>query len=431
MIIADDRMKWFREARFGVVVHFGLYSLLERGEWTMFNECIPAEEYRLLADKLEVDKDFSVRDWVDIAKEAGAKYMVFTARHHDGFCLFDSAASDFTSVKTSAKRDFVSEYCEECRKVGMKVGIYYSLLDWRFKGYFDRSAFPESYKAMVKQAKVQLRELMSNYGKIDYLWFDGAWFPDAYKYWETDKEGKLIAGLWNSVEIVGIVRGLQPYIIINNRSGLPEDVDTPEQHVTKSDNGRMWESCMTIGDSNGWGYIRHNPNMKSTHQLIQHLVTASSGEGNFLLNIGPYANGKVREEEKMRLKEMGKWLKVNGDSIYAAKKCPDNLCSNGMRNLVVPGGTLGNVTVKDNKAFIHVFRWPGQEAYMPGVGKGLKSVYLLSSKKEYSFKYCNNGRLIIYGLPENPPDPYDSVIALEFDRELTGYDTDMLKITSL
>lgn len=389
-----ERMRWFHEARFGMFIHWGLYSIPARGEWVMYRERIPKEEYAKLANQFNPDK-FDANAWAQLAKEAGMKYMVLTTRHHDGFCLFDSKVSDFTSVKTAAKRDFVAEYVEACRKAGLKVGFYYSWLDWRFPGYFDRKKYPDSFRAMVEQAHAQIRELMTNYGKIDILWYDGHWIPGVPQ--------EEVAELWGAKEVNAMVRQLQPHILINNRSGLPEDLDTPEQHVTSSEPGRGWESCMTIGDSCGWGYIRHNPNLKSTVQLIQYLVTAAAGEGNYLLNVGPKPDGTIQPEFVERLQAIGRWLQANGESIYGSERC------------AFEGGIIGMTTAKGNTAYLHIFRWPGEEAVIAGVANKVKSAYFLATGQEVKVSYRSNGRVVLSGLPADPPDPYDTVIALELD----------------
>ena len=311
----EERMKWFNEARFGIYVHYGLYSLLGRGEWTMYSERIPAAEYAKLADQFNPAPG-CVKEWVETAKAAGAKYMVLTTRHHEGFCLFDSKYSDFTSVKHGCKRDIVREYVDAAREAGLKVGLYYSLLDWRFPGYFEPEKYPESKEALLTQIFGQVRELMTNYGQIDVLEYDGGW--DA----RLQNKGVDKANFWRAQELNAMVRELQPGIIINNRSGLEEDIDTPEQVVKASAAGRAWESCMCIGDSCGWGYTRFNPNWKSPEQLLQHLLAAAQGEGNYLLNIGPQPNGRIRGEEHERLVTLGNWLKRNGEAIYDSRRCP-------------------------------------------------------------------------------------------------------------
>ncbi|MCX8183670.1 MAG: alpha-L-fucosidase, partial [Crenarchaeota archaeon] len=224
----EKRMSWWVEARFGMFIHWGLYAIPARGEWVMYCERIPKNEYARLAQKFN-PKRFDADKWVELAKQAGARYMVLTTRHHDGFCLWDSSVSDFTSVKTAARRDFVAEYVEACRKAGMRIGFYYSLLDWRWPAYWDGpEKNPEGWKEFRNYVHAQVRELLTNYGKIDILWYDGGWphSPDA----------------WGSEQLNAMVRSLQPEIIINNRSGLPGDFDTPEQRIEVSH--RPWEACM-------------------------------------------------------------------------------------------------------------------------------------------------------------------------------------------
>ena len=376
-------------------MHWGLYSLLGRGEWVMFQERIPKDEYAKLADAFNPRK-FDANAWADMAAGAGMKYAVLTTRHHDGFCLFDSQVSDFTAPKTAAKRDLVAEYVEAFRKAGLKVGFYYSLLDWRYPGYFMPGKYKDSAKSMVGQFRAQVSELMSNYGKIDLLWYDGHWVPD-------EKVSKDLPKFWRSKKVNAMARKLQPHIIINNRSGRDEDLDTPEQHVTASKPGRGWESCMTIGDSCGWGYVRNNPNWKTVPQLLQNLVIAAAGEGNYLLNVGPRPDGTIRAEEQTRLRAMGEWLKVNGEAIYGSERCPLN------------GSMIGMWTAKGNTGYLHIFRWPGEEAVVSLVKTKVKSARLLGASGRAKVRQEHNGRLIISGLPKAPPHRHVNVIKVEFD----------------
>jgi len=396
----EERMKWFHEARFGIFVHWGLYSVLGRGEWVMNIEHIPADEYALLAKKFN-PKKFDADAWAALAKRAGAKYMVLTARHHDGFCLFDSKVSDFTSVKTAAKRDFVAEYVKALRKVGLKAGLYYSWMDWRFPGCQDHKANPESAKAMVAQAHAQIRELMTNYGKIDILWYDGEWIPGM----EGDES---IAEFWESRKVNAIVRELQPHIIINNRCGLKEDIDTPEQAVKASEPGRAWESCMTMGDSKGWGYVHNSPNFKPVAELIQNLAKAAAGGGNFLLNMGPKPDGTIRREEVTRLTAIGDWLEANGESVYGSRRTrPRDGAS-------FDNGMIGGMAFHGGYYYMHVFRWPRQgEISLWGAGADrIKSATVLATGQKATIVPGTNGRVFLKGLPKAPPNPYDSVIKI-------------------
>ncbi len=409
--VDDQRLGWFREARFGMMIHFGLYSVLERGEWVMFAEHIPSDEYARLAERF-APSQCDITRWVSAARDAGMKYAVFTARHHDGFCLYDSRVSNFSSVRTAAKRDFVAEFVRAARSAGLKVGLYYSWLDWRFPGYFEPEKHSQSRDELIQQAHDQLRELMTNYGKIDYLWYDGHWVPTL---WDPDRGNPGLPEFWRAREANAMVRKLQPHIIINNRSGLPEDVDTPEQHVSASQSGRLWETCMTMGDFSGWGYVRNNPNWKTVPQLIQHLATAASGDGNFLLNVGPTPDGLLREEEVARLTAIGQWLRTNGEAIYGTTRCPfpSPFAPGGYEGLV---GTTGVATARDNVAYIHVFRWPPLgEICVPDLANEVISAEILGTGHACRAERISDRRLMVRGVPVEPPDRNCTVIKMVLD----------------
>ncbi|MEM3747716.1 MAG: alpha-L-fucosidase [Thermoproteota archaeon] len=379
----EKRMSWWVEARFGMFIHWGLYAIPARGEWVMYCERIPKNEYARLAQKFN-PKRFDADKWVALAKQAGAKYMVLTTRHHDGFCLWDSSVSDFTSVKTAARRDFVAEYVEACRKAGMRIGFYYSLLDWRWPAYWDGpEKNPEGWKEFRNYVHAQVRELMTNYGKIDILWYDGGWphSPDA----------------WGSEQLNAMVRSLQPEIIINNRSGLPGDFDTPEQRIEGSH--RPWEACMTIDDL-WWGYHPGDPNLKSPMQLVRNLVKCVSGNGNFLLNVGPKADGTIPPEQAVRMRAVGRWLRRNGESIYGAGAAP------------FPQPHVGQVTMKGSKVYVHIMFWPGREMCVAGIKNRVLKAYMLVSGRKLPFEQKED-RLFIRGLPLRAPDPIDTVVVLE------------------
>ena len=358
----EERMKWFREARFGIYVHFGLYSILGRGEWTMYSERIPAAEYAQLADQFNPAPGCA-KEWVETAKAAGAKYMVLTTRHHEGFCLFDSQYSDFTSVKHGCKRDIVREYVDAAREAGLKVGLYYSLLDWRFPGYFEPEKYPQSKEALLTQIHGQVREL-------------------------------------------------QPTIIINDRSGKKEDIETPEQ-VVRAGKELMTESCMCIGDSCAWGYTRFNPNWKTSEQLLQHLIQAAQLDGNYLLNIGPDPQGHIRNEEIERIQQVGIWLQKNGEAVYNSERC--DLIGSSQPGLV-DLNLQGPWTRKGNIGYWCIFRWPGNTATAVMVDTPVKRVTLLATGEEFKFQWnAMTGRLQIFGLPALPPDPLASVLKVEFE----------------
>lgn len=380
-----ERLKWWIEARFGMFIHWGLYSILKRGEWVMFFERIPKAEYAKLAFKFKPAR-FNANEWVALAKNSGMRYMVLTTRHHDGFCLWDSQVSDFTSVKTAAKRDFIAEFVEACRKAGMRIGFYYSLLDWRWPEYWDGpSKNPEGWAKFREYVHMQVRELMANYGKIDVLWYDGAW-----PYRAED---------WQSERLNSMVRSLQPDIIINNRSGVPEDFETPEQHIRYYD--RPWESCVTI-DESWWGYHSGDKHLKSPLEIVRLLTRCAAGNGNLLFNVGPRSDGSIPEAYARRLRVVGEWLKRNGESIYGAGAAPFG------------AHHLGYVTAKGNKAYIHVLYWPGREMCVAGIKNKVLHVYMLATETSLPYEQKDD-RLFVHGLPPRPLDPINTVLALELD----------------
>ena len=400
-----QRTKWFHQARFGIFIHFGLYSLLGRGEWVMFVEKIPAPDYAKLARRFNPRK-FDAHALANLIAESGAKYAVLTTRHHDGFCLFDSKVSDFTSVNSPAKRDLVAEFVSACRKAGLKIGLYYSLLDWRFPGAFQPDKYPDSVQDMVQQAHDQVRELMTNYGKIDLLWYDGEWI---YHDEGREKQG----AFWRATKLNAMARQLQPHILINNRSGIIADFDTPEQHVTAAKPGRAWESCMTMGDPCGWGYLRHNPNFKTVPQLLQNLITAAAGEGNYLLNIGPKPDGSIRREEVTRLKQIGQWLKTNGQGIYGSQRC-------ALIDRPRAHKDVGIWTRKGNTAYLHVIHWPGKQAVLACVKTKALSAQILQTAQKLKIRQEYNGRLVLAGLPVKPPHQFVTVIKIRFAAQPVG-----------
>jgi len=380
----QQRMKWWDDARFGMFIHWGVYSIPARGEWVMHVEKIPEEIYARYAQSFH-PKRYDPNEWVALARQAGMRYMVLTSRHHDGYSLFDSQVSDFTAPKTAAKRDLIAEYVKACRKAGMKIGFYYSLLDWRWPAYWDGpDKDPQAWRKLVEYVHAQVRELCTRYGKIDVLWYDGSW-PHS-------------AEAWQSAKLNAMVRQLQPHIIINNRSGLPEDFGTPEQHITPEEGGRAWESCMTMNDH--WGYAAGDHNWKSTTQLIHNLANCASGGGNYLLNVGPKPDGTIPAESVKRLKEIGAWMKVNGESIYGCGRAPFG------------GGAAGVTTAKGNTVYLHVFYWPGAEICISGVEPRIKSARVLATGQRAKVSQ-RGASLCISGLPRKAPERHDSVIELK------------------
>jgi alpha-L-fucosidase len=381
----ERRMQWWREAKFGMFIHWGLYSILGREAWAMGDEDIPLEEYEQLTKQFQPQPNVA-RAWARLAREAGMRYMVMTAKHHEGYCLFDSKLTDYCATKQGPRRDLVQEYVEAARAENLRVGLYYSLMDWHHPDWRIAKSDAEARKRFVDYTHGQIRELMSNYGKIDVLWYDMAVPLDA-------------AG-WRSVEMNEMVLRLQPDIIINNRNLLAGDFSTPEQNTqaTKGD----WESCMTMNDS--WAWLPSDHNWKSTQQLVQNLVECARDGGNYLLDIGPRADGSVPEPSLIRLKEIGDWLKRNGDAIYATQKCR------------FPHGNIGAFTRRGNTLYTVIYFWPGETMIVGGVKFKVKSARILATGAPVHFTQ-KGSQLIFSGLPAKAPDEPITVIAAECETE--------------
>ena len=424
------RMQWYVEARFGMFLHWGLYSIPARGELMRSFEKLTDEEYERYFREFD-PVDYDPKKWAKAAKEAGMRYMVLTAKHHDGFCLFDSRYTDFKATNTKCGRDLIKEFVEAVRAEGLKVGLYYSLLDWHHEDYphFSDGAHPmyhnpaytdegREWERYVEYLHNQVRELCTNYGKIDILWFD-------YSFGEYSGEK------WEATKLVNMVRELQPGVIIDNRlevsgaglgslaSGNPlpyhGDFVSPEQIIPQEGirdvNGDplIWEACFTMNDS--WGYNLRDKYFKPAPMLIKKLVECVSKGGNMLLNVGPDAKGNFPEESAVILKEVGKWMEKNKESIYGC----------GISDM--PRPDFGRITQKGNKLYYHIF--DNTIGPVPLIGiekKDVKKIRLISAGAEVPVAdnwVSNNYPDITFAdLGPNPvlPDPIDTVLEVELIR---------------
>lgn len=402
------RTQWFRKAHFGMFITWSLYSLTGQGGWEWRRGWINQAEWEAAANRFR-PKHFDPAAWAQLAKEAGMKYAVLTTMSHDGFAIFDSPVSDFTSAKTAAGRDVVAEYVRAFRKAGLKVGLYYSLIDWRWPAHrLGPKKDPKGWSKFLDYVHANVRALCTQYGKIDLLWYDG--------------HAGYSAQDWQSAKLNALVRRLQPHILINDRSQTPEDFSTPEQRGGHYLGGRPWELCMTTNDH--WPYTRGDHNWKSTRQLLFTLADCAAGGGNLLLNVGPTPDGMIPAPAANRLRQMGEWLRKYGEAIYGTDFCPICQCpytpktmkGNKIYLLVKywsHDGTYHLMDFPQRKAFE---RWQAmiipQERPRPGQPEMIKSAYVLPNRERLKVSWKGDG-ILLSGLPKRAPDPYLSVIVLE------------------
>lgn len=418
------RLEWYQNDRFGMFIHWGLYAIPARGEWVRSVEQIPEEEYVPFFNEFN-PVDYDPRAWARAAKEAGMKYAVLTAKHHDGFCLFDSQLTDWKSTKTKCGRDLVREYLDAFRAEGLKVGLYYSLLDWHhpdYPHYGDRNHpmrsceaekdVPRDFNRYLDYMHGQVKELCTNYGKLDLMWFD-------FSY------GDLRGEAWRGTELVRMIRSYQPDVIIDNRlevsgegfgsiatddpSEFSGDFVSPEQIIPpnglkkKDGSDLAWEACITMNDN--WGYCAKDKHFKPAATIIKKLVECVSKSGNMLLNVGPDARGNIPPESLEILAGIGAWMQKNAESIY------------GCRGSALPKPENGRITQKGKKLYFHIMEPAIGSVPLYGVGPGdVEKVRLLADGSE--LKVANNW--IVNNYPDvafvdvsatpNLPDPVDTVV---------------------
>ena len=409
----SDRMAWWHEAKFGMFVHWGCYSVLGRGEQAMVRDFMPFDEYRQLADDFKPATDWA--DQVaDQAVRAGARYVVLTTRHHDGYCLFNTETDPFNAVQTGPGRDLVAEYVAALRKRGLKIGFYYSVINWRWHGFWAPATYAHELSAIADEVHDQVRELLTNYGKIDILWYDiprapGEHTPGAFGYQEQPV-AESAAEFYRAAELNAMARQMQPHILINNRSGLPEDFGTPEQHVTPEGEGRAWEACMTINYAPNWGNIHHSIADKSAGQILYNLIDAIRLGGNFLFNIGPDADGHVLARDGAALDRIGAWLKQHGEAVYGTS--PAGIYPEPNQG---PCYQYGMFTCRDNVAYFILFYYPGDYVIISKIGPAIRSAELMTTGQPLTVESLSNARWKISGLPEAPPSDLAPVIQIEFE----------------
>jgi len=425
VIDREDRTAWWQEARFGLFIHWGLYSIpagvwngeqytRHPGEWLMLDAKINAADYEKLAEEFN-PVEFDADEWMRMAREAGIKYTVLVVKHHDGFALYDSEVSDWDIAITPFGRDIVREFVDAAHRHGIRVGLYYSLPDWHHREFpakynfagFNREDEPfhsqpnpdADLDKYVEFMKAQLKEMITNYGPVDIMWFDGGASFIGY-----DR-----AGLIGGEELIKYVRSLQPNIIINDRLKIDADYGTPEQRIPEdaSKEFPLWETCMTMNDT--WGYRAFDDNWKSNKTLLRNLVEIVSKGGNLLLNVGPTSQGRFPQASVDALKMYADWMKVNGESIHGA----------GPSSIDVP--KWGRYTQKSTpeggiQLYAHVYDWPSDGKLLLGDLDGdVKSAFLLADPKRRSLEISHLPTGIEITLPATATDLYDSVVVLSFN----------------
>jgi len=383
-----DHMAWWRQARFGMFIHWGPVSLkgTEIG-WSRGGERrgtggtgeIPVDVYDNLYKQFN-PTEFNAKEWVEIAKSAGMKYLVFTTRHHDGFSMFDTALSDYKITNSPFKRDVVAELAQACHEGGLKLGFYYSPPDWHHPDY--RTA---NHAKFIEYLHGQVRELCTKYGKVDIFWFDGL-------------GGK--PEDWDAPRLIKMIRELQPGIIINNRAGLPEDYDTPEQTIGTFQNTRPWETCMTLGEQWAW---KPKDRVKSFDECVRILVRCAGGDGNLLLNVGPTPEGSIETRQMGRLAEVGAWMSRYGNTVYNTRGGP-----------FLPT-KWGVCTYRGSDVYIHILdcKAIGDQLVLPPIpAKIVKSELLTGGTPKV--KQRKKGIKIL--IPETARQAPDTILMLRLDR---------------
>lgn len=415
----SDRTAWYRQAKFGMFIHWGPYSQASvEASWPIMVPKpggITEAEYRALPKTFNPTK-YDPHAWIDLAREAGQKYMVFTTKHHDGFCMFDSAYTDYKITNTPYGKDIVKQLAEACHQDEMPIGFYYSPPDMHHPGFRDTSkpasenwhGQPErpEWQSYLTYMQAQLRELLTRYGPAVLIWFDGLNNQEKY----------------DGAKVLRMIAEYQSATLTNDRIGVDGDYETPEQFIPtaiptkgvrltgidpsasqklktsipRPEDFRLWETCMTI--NNTWAYNAHDHNYKDSRLLIRGLVEVASRGGNFLLNVGPQPDGQIQPEFQQRLRTIGKWLTLNGDSIYGTTYGP-------VQNVAGFRTTAGPKTI-----YVHIFDWAPPTCKITGIEDRVLSARLLANGMPLKFRQAE-GKLEI-DIPQTAPDPDVSVIAL-------------------
>lgn len=391
--MSDSRTGWFVRARYGLFVHYGLYSMLERGEWVRNRERLDRAAMEALAARFD-PAAFDAEAICDLAVAGGMRYVNLTTMHHDGFRLYETALSGFNSMRACG-RDLVSEMVAAARRRGLRIALYHSLNNWHERP--DAADALESASAreeFIAATFARLRELLTRFNPVDVIWYDG-WWPFNAEGWQADAMNDM-------------VRSFQPHILCNGRNGLPGDFGTPEGHMTAPAPWRPWEACLTLNDH--WGYHRGDRNWKRPEAVAALLASAAAGKGNFLLNIGPRGDGSVPDASAEIISRVGDWLRRCGESIFDTDRFTCGLTSREGHN--GDWSHNGPFTLKGRTLYQLVRYWPGSRLTVAGLNTRVNRVSLLGAAERCRFSQ-DGGRVVVTGLPEDPPDPVCPVLRLE------------------
>ena len=419
--------EWFEHDRFGMFIHWGLYAMPARNEWIKHIECITDEKYDKYFKYFDPDL-YNPKEWAKRAKEAGMKYAVLTTKHHEGFCMFDTKYTDYKCTNTKAGRDLVKEYVEAFRAEGLKVGFYYSLIDWHHPDFTidaihprrnDKDAFEQNQgrdmKRYAEYMRNQVTELLTNYGKIDIMWFDFS-YPNKDPNFPDWMEGKG-RNDWESEKLIALARSLQPEIIIDNRSDMEQDLWTPEQYqmlewVRHAETGEFvtWEACQTFSGS--WGYYRDEQTWKTPKMLIEMLINTVCIGGNLLMNVGPTARGYLDYRAEDALKTYADWMKYNSRSIYG--------CTMAEPEFKAPRGTRLTQSVDGKRLYIHLIEYPYAFLEFEGLGDkidyaqflndGSEVLYTVGGVDHFSEARSKKDGLVAFKIPAIQPNTLVPVI---------------------
>jgi len=404
----NSNVEWLVHDRFGLFIHWGLYAMPGRHEWVKNRERIPDATYQRYFERFDPDL-YDPAAWARAAKDAGMKYMVITSKHHEGFCLWDSQLTDYKAPNTPARRDLLRPMLDAFRAEGLKVGLYHSLIDWHHPDFpvdglhpqRDDMAFREreqgrDVRKYAEYLHGQVRELLTGYGRIDYMWFDFS-YPGSDWGWAKGKGRED----WQSERLEALVRELQPHILINDRLDLGRGIRTPEQYQprrSKPGEFKLWEACQTMNGS--WGYDRDNLDWKPVDLLVRMLVDSVSKGGNLLLNVGPTARGAFDPRSLDRLEGLGRWTHVHGRSVYGC----------GISEFVPPDDC--RYTQHGDRLYLHIFAWPFKNLHLEGLAGKVAYAQLLNDASEVRCRENAVEGVVTLDLPVQRPDVAVPVVEL-------------------